>query len=165
MSRPLLLAHLAGIAVHLGATVLLAIATPLLAAGDRPAAERRRSLLPLFRAYSPLAVGALGVALMTGAWGLTPYKQALGAEYFARIGYALAGKLSLAFLVILFGVYLTMGLCLRTVREDEAEIPIEDAVLDGRVRRLVVGAWLVVGLTLWTIWVAIGMGTPALPAS
>ena len=165
MSRPLLLAHLAAIAVHLGATVLLAIAAPLLAAGDAPASARRRALLPLFRVYSPLAVGALGVALMTGAWGLTPYKQALGADYFVRVGYALAGKLSLAFLVILFGVYLTMGLCLRTVREDEADIAIEGTVLDGRIRRLSIGAWLVVALTLWTMWVAIGMSTPALPAT
>jgi len=162
MHRLLLLAHLAAVAVYLGSSVFLALLIEVVGI-EADAPTRRARWAEIFSVYNPLSVGALGVVVMTGAWALTPYKEAFGGGYFERVGGPLAGKLALAFVVVLTGTWISFGICHRLVRAHQGEVPVTDLEL-ARIRTRLRGAlWLACILTLATVWVAIGMGVPALP--
>lgn len=147
--------HLVATGLFLGTTAGLALFT-VPRARRTPELEGRRSVLTrTFRVYDPLAIGLLGVMVMTGAWSITGYKQALGASYFESFGAHLAWKLGLAFLVVLCGTYLAFGIGHRLVRQEEwGEAP-DEGRLAGLLRRLGATAWLTVGLTVATIVVAV----------
>lgn len=138
--------HVVSSAVFLGATVLFALLLPVIQESDDPADKRRR-LAALARIYDPLAIGILGVALMTGAFNLTDYKARLGPRFFAELGGVLGLKLLLAFLLILIATSITFGIGHRSVREEQWGEPVEEAALNSRLRRLPYLLWTVVGLT------------------
>jgi len=164
VQRLIVFSHLIGIATYLGATVLLVLVIESFTGRRLDAVERREGYATVFRAYNPLAIGALGVVVMTGAWSITPYKEALGGVYFQQVGSALAGKLSLAFLLIIMGTWVSFGICHRLVRAAQGALPVTDAELDRVRARLRVAAWLTVAFTLLTVWVSLGIEQPRLPA-
>ena len=162
MHRLLVVAHFAGIAVYLGATVLLGVLIEVVGRHALDAAARRERWAEIFAVYNPVAIAALGVVVMTGAWAITPYKEALGKGYFEEVGRPLATKLELAFVVVLTGTWVTFGMCHRLVRAHQGALPVTDAQLDKLRMRLRAGIWLACTLTLWTVWVALGIRTPQL---
>lgn len=118
--------------------------------------RRRRQIARVLRAYDPIAIGLLGIMLMTGAWSITGMKQTLGGAYFETFGQFLAWKLGLAFFVLFFGVYIAMGIGHRIVREDDWSDEVDAAKLDGMIRRLSSMSWFTIALTLATILIAAG---------
>ena len=161
MQHALLVAHLIAISTYLGATILVGVLIETIGARTADAFRRRERYAVLFSAYNPLAIGALGVAVMTGAWALTPYKQELGADYFMTVGSGLVTKLALAFVVVMMATYVCFGICHRLVRAHQWSMPVTDADLDRVRRRLRVALWLTCALTVATLWVATRPGVPA----
>jgi hypothetical protein len=53
-------------------------------------------------------------------------------------------------------------MCHRLVRAHQGALPVTDAELDRLRMRLRSGVWLACLLTLWTIWVALGIRIPQL---
>src|SRR5262245_50888815 len=130
MHRLLLVAHLGAIGVYLGSTVLLAFLIEAVGRGASDAFARRERWAELFPVYDPVAIAALGVVVMTGAWAITPYKEALGKGYFEEIGGALANKLGLAFLLVMCGTWVCFGMCHRIVRAHQGAVPVTNSELD-----------------------------------
>ena len=155
--------HVVAVAVYLGATVMLGVAIETLGARAPDAFLRRQRYAAFFSAYNPLTIAALGVVVMTGAWSITPYKQALGGAYFAQVGAALANKLMLAFVLIISATWVSFGICHRLVRADQGALPVTDAQLRRFLMRLRVAVWTTVALTLLTLWTATGIRIPHLP--
>jgi len=158
MPTPLLLAHLLAIAVYIGATFLLGVLIPAIGHDASSSVERRSRYASVFRIYGPVAVAALGVIVMTGAWSLTPLKISLGPEFFSLIGRPLAIKLGLAFGVVMFGVYICMGIGLRVVRASVQAAPVTEQQLSRMVRRLHYALWPTLLMAAWATWVALGIG-------
>jgi hypothetical protein len=163
VQRALLFSHLVGLGVYLGATTLLLLLLGTLTRDDKGPEALRERLAGVFRAYSPLAVGSLGVVVMSGAWSLTPYKQQLGPRYFTEVGSALATKLPLAFLLIMVATWIAFGICHRMVRAHEAGISANAADLARVLLRLRVALWLALALSGATLWVALGARTAFKP--
>lgn len=148
--------HLIATGLYVGATAGLALfAVPSARRVEDPL-RRRRQIAHVLRAYDPLAIGLLGIMLMTGAWSITGMKQTLGGAYFESFGQFLAWKLGLAFFVLFFGVYIAMGIGHRIVREDDWSDEVDADKLASMLRRLTSMSWFTIGLTLATILVAVG---------
>ena len=145
--------HLLATGVFLGATAGIALFTVPRAAREPTAVGKRASLVRTFRVYDPLAIALLGIMVMTGAWSVTGYKQALGADY-ATFAEHLAWKLLLAFLVVMSGTWVTFGIGHRLVRQMEWDEPVDEARMNGLLARLRGAAWTTVLLTIATIAVA-----------
>jgi len=163
MERLVAFVHLVAVAVYIGSTVMLGVAIETLGARAPDAFLRRQRYASFFSAYSPLSIAALGVIVMTGAWSLTPYKQGLGPRYFEQVGAALAGKLALAFLLIMTATWVCFGICHRLVRADQGALPVTDAQLRRFLMRLRVAVWLSVLLAVLTLWTATGIRMPHVP--
>lgn len=137
--------HVVSGAVVLGATVVFALLVRWVReAGE--AAERRRRLASLARFWDPLAIGVLGVTLMTGAFNLTDYKARLGPRFFAELGGVLGWKLGVTFLLVLVATSIAFGIGHRTVREELGEHPLEVEALESRLKRLPALLWTLVAL-------------------
>ena len=152
--------HVLALATYAGATLALLIMVLPAAASVSDAAARRTFLARALRVYDPLAIAALGVLVMTGATNLTSYKDALRGEFFARLGWLLVWKLTLAFLVIMVGTYVTFGLGHRIVRTEMAGEPLDAAWLASMSRRLAYACWLVLALIAVTTWLGLALGHP-----
>lgn len=147
--------HVLGLAAYGGATLALVLMVlPAANAVAEPTA-RRAFLARVLRAYDPLAIAALGVVVMTGAFNLTTYKEAFRGEFFARVGWLLFWKLVLAFLVVMAGTYITFGLGHRIVRSEIFADPADAAWLDSMSRRL--AAACVVSLLLLGVTAGLGL--------
>ena len=157
MDRLVLIAHLTAIAVYLGATVFLTALIEVVGRSVEDPSEKRARWVEIFPAYNILSIGALGVAVFTGAWLVTPLKQGLGQAYFESFGRALASKLGLAFTVILTGTWVSFGMCHRTVRAHQFDVPVSPNDLEKLRMRLRIALWLACALTVATIWYAITM--------
>jgi uncharacterized membrane protein len=146
--------HLLAVAVYFGATVdLVLVLLPAVGAIDDPALQRRvlaRALKP----YNLLTVGALGVLVISGASGLTDWKASFGADY-GRLLWPLVGKLTLSFLLIQVGTYVSFGLAHRLVRAELGQLPVEPEKQAGMLRRMRGAAWLALALAAWTMWVGL----------
>src|SRR5437773_2977608 len=92
--------HLLGLAVYFGSGVTLVVVLLPMAAQIPAAPDKQRFLAQGLRLYNPLSIGALGVALMTGAFNLTSYKAMFGRRFFALLGGVCGLKLLLVFLMI-----------------------------------------------------------------
>jgi uncharacterized membrane protein len=115
--------------------------------------ETRAHLLArALKFYNPLQVGALGILLFSGAFQLTELKAAYRETFVQQLGYALAVKLSLAFLVVLFSVYQSMGIGHRFVKRFEGGESFNEQEIDGVLRRLASANWLIVPLALIALW-------------
>jgi uncharacterized membrane protein len=152
--------HILGLAAYAGSTLaLVLIVLPAARAVPDPAA-RRTFLAHALRVYDPLAIASLGVIVMSGAFGLTAYKDALRGEFFARMGWLLAYKLLLAFAVVMIGTYITFGLGHRIVRNEMGGEPLDPDWLVGMSRRLSWACVLAVALTALTAWLGLAIGHP-----
>jgi uncharacterized membrane protein len=148
--------HLLAVAAYLGATLAVALVfLPAAEAIDDPALQRR-VLARGLRPYNVLSVGALGVLVISGASGLTDLKAGLGRD-FGRLVWPLAGKLTLAFVLINVATYLSFGLAHRLVRAELGQLPVEAEKQAGMIRRMRSAAWLGVALAAWTTWVGMGL--------
>ncbi|MFQ5477287.1 MAG: hypothetical protein ACE5E4_01590 [Candidatus Binatia bacterium] len=154
--------HIAGVATFVGATVMLALLLRKVDRGAGDAVARRRSLASVFQVYNPLAIAALGVVVMSGAASVTRFKQALGPSYFSVMGAYLAGKLVLAFILIMLTTWIAFGMCHPLVRRDQGALPVTDAELDRLLARLRPASWLTVAVAGWTLWKALRMSLPPL---
>ena len=165
MERLVVFVHLVAVAVYVGSTVMLGIELETLGQRAPDAFSRRQRYAAFFSAYNPLSIGVLGVVVITGGWSITPYKQGLGPQYFEQIGAALAGKLTLAFFLIIAATWVSFGICHRLVRADQWALPVTDAQLRRFIARLRVAVWFCVVLAIWTLWAATGIRAPHLPAA
>ena len=163
MQRFIIFSHLIAIATWIGATFLLGVLIETIGRRAADAVARRRRFADIFQVYNPVSIGALGVVVITGAWSLTPYKEALGGGYFASVGSTLVGKLGLAFLLIIMATWISFGICHRIVRADQGALPVTDAGLEATIKRLRYAIWATLSVALFTYWVALGMNPPALP--
>jgi hypothetical protein len=143
--------HLLATGLYLGATAGLALYTVPRARRAADPAARRGLLARTLRVYDPLAIALLGVMVMTGAWSITGYKEALGTSYFADFGAHLVWKLGLAFLVVMSGTWVAFGIGHRLVGQDDRREEIDEKRLAGMTSRLAGAAWITVGLTVATV--------------
>jgi hypothetical protein len=102
--------------------------------------------------YNPLQVGALGILLFSGAFHLTELKAAYRETFVQELGFPLAIKLGLAFLVVLFSVYQSMGVGHRFVKRQESGEAITGTEIERVRRRLTTANWIIVPLALLTLW-------------
>jgi len=152
--------HILALAAYGGAT--LAVVLMLLPAANAVAdpATKRAILVRGLRVYDPLAIAALGVLVMTGAFNLTAYKNSLRADFFARVGWLLVWKLVLAFAVVMVGTYITFGVAHRIVRSELLEDPPDAAWLASMSRRLSSACILVLVLLALASWLGLELGHP-----
>ena len=149
--------HLVSLAVYFGGgVVMVAVFLPAVRA-VLPPSEQQRCLARGLRVYNPLSIGALGVALMSGAFNLTSYKAALGAQFFPRIGWVLALKLLLVFVLINLSAAATLGTGHRLVRMHQSGETLEPERLASMVRRMQVLTAVALILTGATVLVALEM--------
>jgi hypothetical protein len=114
--------------------------------------DRARLLARGLKFYNPLQVGALGILLFSGAFQLTELKAAYRETFVQELGIALAIKLTLAFLVVLFSVYQSMGVGHRFVKRYEGGEPVTEQELELVRRRLTRANWLILPLAVMTVW-------------
>lgn len=155
--------HLLAFAVYAGATAFVLVVAASAGRTADPEA-RGRLMAATLRIYDPLSLAALGVAIMTGAFQLTAYKDALRGAFFERLGAALGWKLLLTFILINLAAYIAFGLGHRLVRTIDAGEALEAARLDAMTRRLAISTALALALVGMIVWVALRMATPLLPA-
>ena len=144
--------HLVALVVYLGAVIgfwfVLLPAVTSLSAHE----ERAHLLARGLKFYNPLQVGALGILLFSGAFQLTELKAAYRETFIQQLGVALAVKLTLAFLVVLFSVYQSMGIGHRFVKLYERGDTVNEQEINRVLRRLRGANWLIVPLVLLTLW-------------
>jgi hypothetical protein len=150
--------HLVSTGLFLGTTVGLALFPVRRARSVADPLARRRTLTRALRFYDPLAIALLGVIVMTGAYRITALKESLGSAYFASFGAHLVWKLALAFLVVMSGTYLSLGIGHRLVRQEEWNEPVDEQKLGSMIGRLDGAAWATALLTVATLAVAIRIG-------
>jgi uncharacterized membrane protein len=154
--------HLLALATYFGSTVYLALVVVPAARRLLDAAARQSFLAANFKVYNPLTIGALGVEVMTGAFNLTSYKEVLRGEFYDRVGYLLAGKLALVFVLIMVATSISFGIGLRIVRHEEWREQLGEERLGAMSRRLALLLWLALVLTAAVTWIALRIGRPAL---
>jgi len=112
--------HVIALAVYLGSIISLWIMLLPATAKLDEKQNQHQFLARSLRLYNPLQTGALGVLLFTGAFQLTDLKAAYRELFIKQLGYNLAIKLSVAFFLVLFSVYQSMGVAHRFVKRHEA---------------------------------------------
>jgi len=147
--------HLLATGGFLGSTLGLALFTVGHARRAPDPRHCRARLAHVLKIYDPLAIALLGLMVMTGAWSITGLKAELGEAYFSTFATFLAGKLTLAFLVVMSGTWVSMGIGHRVVREEEWGEDVDEKLLKSRLGRLGGAAWTTVLLTLATVWISI----------
>lgn len=144
--------HIVALVVYLGAVLgfwfILLPAVSALRYHEDKALLLARGL----KFYNPLQVGALGILLFSGAFQLTELKAAYRETFVQQLGYQLGVKLALAFLVVLISVYQSMGIGHRFVKRYDGGVAVTAQDLDSVMRRLMGANWLIVPLTLITLW-------------
>jgi uncharacterized membrane protein len=150
--------HVVAFSLFLGAcgTLVLAV-VPAIRAIEDPA-DRRRLFARVMRVYDPLAVGALGVSILTGAFNLTDYKARFGPRFASELGGVLAAKLVVVFLLVLVATGIAFGIGHRTVREELNDDPLDPEALAQRLTRLRSSLWI--ALALAGLAVAFGLALP-----
>jgi uncharacterized membrane protein len=144
--------HGLSLVVYLGAVLGFWLVL-LPAVANLPDHQDRAQLLARgLKFYNPLQVGALGILLFSGAFQLTELKAAYRETFIQQLGYPLAIKLALAFLVVLFSVYQSMGIGHRFVKRHEGGDQVTERELNGVLSRLTGVNWLIITLALITLW-------------
>jgi uncharacterized membrane protein len=149
--------HLLGLAVYFGSGVVLVVVLLPMAAQIPAAADEQRFLAQALKLYNPLSIGALGVALMTGAFNLTSYKAMLGRRFFELLGGVLGLKLLLVFLLINVSAAVSLGMGHRIVRTELRGETIEPERLTGLVKRMQIFTIVALALTAWIVWVSLNL--------
>jgi len=149
--------HLLGLAVYFGSGVTLVVVLLPMAAQIPAPREKQRFLAQGLKFYNPLSIGALGVALMTGAFNLTSYKALLGPRFFSLLGGVLGLKLLLVFVLINVSAAVSLGLGHRVVRTELRGEAIEPERLAGLVKRMQVLTVVALVLTAWIVWTSLNL--------
>ncbi len=118
----------------------------------------RSALTSVLRLVDPLLIALLGILVMTGAYGVTGLKQMLGADYFEVVQRYLALKLGLAFLVVMTGTWLAMGIGHRLVRAEGWGDPPDARQIASMATRLQTAALLLAVLLITTIVISLRRG-------
>jgi len=149
--------HLLGLAVYFGSGVTLIVVLLLMAAQLPTPRDKQRFLAQGLKLYNSLSIGALGVALMIGAFNLTSYKAMLGRRFFELLGGVLGFKLLLVFLLINVSAAVSLGMGHRIVRTELRGEAIEPARLIGLVKRMQIFTIVALSLTAWIVWVSLNL--------
>lgn len=149
--------HLLGLAIYFGSGVTLVVVLLPMAVQIPVARDKQRFLAQGLRLYNPLSIGALGVALMTGAFNLTSYKALLGRRFFDLLGGVLGLKLLLVFLLINVSAAVSLGMGHRVVRTELRGEEIEPQRLNGLVKRMQIFTVVALVLTAWIVWVSLNL--------
>lgn len=125
----------------------------------RPAspAERLQRAAAAMKIYDPLAIAALGVMVMTGAFALTEFKDALRERFFEQMGVMLTWKLGVTFLLIIVGSYLAFGLGNRLVGRAELDETPAPEWVSSMILRIQITCVLVLALCALISWIATAM--------
>ena len=156
-------AHVLGLAVYFGSGVTLLVVLLPMAAQIADSPGKQRVLASVLKYHDPLTIGSLGVALMTGAFGLTAYKANPGLKFFTPEGYLsafgslLALKLLLVFLLINVSAAVSMGMGHRIVRTELRGESIEPERLTKLLKRMQVFTIVALALTSWIVWISLDM--------
>lgn len=144
--------HLIALAVYLGAVISLWIMLLPATAKLDDNKDQRQFLARSLRLYNPVQTGALGILLFTGAFQLTDLKAEYRELFVKQLGYNLAIKLSVAFFLVLFSVYQTMGIAHRFVKRHEAGDKLTSEEFVSIIRKLKSLNGLILMLALITLW-------------
>ena len=154
--------HVLGLAAYFGSTLLLVLMVLPAARRIADVPARQTYLASCFKVYNPLTIAALGVQVMSGAINLTRYKAILLGEFYSRVGYLLAWKLALVFVLVMLGTYLSFGLGLRIVRHEEWNEQLGAEKLGSMQRRMMGPAALALLITAAITWISLRMTHPGL---
>jgi uncharacterized membrane protein len=147
--------HLLALVAYLGAVIgLWAMLLPSLAVIEQHE-DRVRFLARGLKFYNPLQVGALGILLFTGAFQLTELKAAYREMFIKQFGYSLGIKLLLAFFLVIFSVYQSMGIGHRFVKRHEGGDAVTPRELDSIIYRLKGVNWCIMILAAITLWLGL----------
>jgi len=153
--------HLAALAAYVGSCLYVIVVLLPCAGAFRRAESRQRFLARGFRVQNPIAIGSLGVVVITGSLAITDAKARLGSSFFVTIGRALAIKLTLAFVIINIATYISLGLAQRVVRAYHGCQPPDAARLASTVASIRLATLIALALTALATWLAVEM-QPAL---
>lgn len=150
--------------IHVAALVAYAAATLAVLVYAIPQSRREtdseRRLATAARAmkyYDPFSIAVLGVMVMTGAFALTGYKDALRERFFEQMGTILVWKLSFTFLLIILAAYLAFGLGNRLVGAVERDTRPEAGWVASMLLRIQITAALVLLLCGVIAWISRAM--------
>ncbi|MBI3300759.1 MAG: hypothetical protein HYZ72_01575 [Deltaproteobacteria bacterium] len=149
--------HLLGLAVYFGSGVTLVMVLLPMAAQIPAAPDKQRFLAQGLKLYNPLSIGALGVALMTGAFSLTSYKALFGRRFFDLLGGVLGLKLLVVFVLINVSAAVSLGMGHRVVRTELRGEEIEPERLAGLVKRMQIFTVVALLLTAWIVWISLNL--------
>jgi uncharacterized membrane protein len=147
--------HLIALTVYLGAVVGLWVML-LPAVSSLQNHEKKVQFLSRgLKLYNPVQVGALGVLLFSGAFQLTDLKAAYRELFVKELGYNLGMKLFVAFFLVLFSVYQSMGIAHRFVKRHEGGDEVTPSEVDSLIRKLKISTMLILILALITLWLGL----------
>ncbi len=113
--------HIISLALYAAATLaILVYAIPRARVLADPQ-ERLARAAAAMKIYDPFSIAVLGVIVMTGAFSLTAYKDALRERFFEQMGAVLIWKFGLTFLLIIMASYMAFGLGNRIVGHCEID--------------------------------------------
>lgn len=149
--------HVAALLLYAAATaVVLVYSIPRARAQSDPTARLARAARAM-KLYDPFSMAVLGVMVMTGAFALTGYKDALRERFFQQMGVVLAWKLGVVFILIIVAAYLAFGLGNRLVGQTELEEPPRAEWVASMLTRIQITAGLVLVLCALISWIATAM--------
>jgi uncharacterized membrane protein len=147
--------HLVALVVYLGAVVGLGVILLSVTSALQTHDDRVQFLVRGLKLYNPLQVGALGILLFTGAFQLTDLKAAYRELFVKQLGYNLGIKLFVAFFLVLFSVYQSMGIGHRFVKRHEGGEQVTPQEFDSILRKLKSSNGFILILALITLWLGL----------
>jgi len=149
--------HVGALLLYAAATaVVLVYAIPRARSESDPAARLARAARAM-KVYDPLSLAVLGVMVMTGAFALTDYKDALRERFFQQMGIVLSWKLGFTFILIIVAAYLAFGLGNRLVGQTELAEPPSAEWVASMLTRIQITAVLALVLCGVISWIATAM--------
>jgi uncharacterized membrane protein len=147
--------HIIALIVYLGSIVGLGVMLLPTVSTLASHQDRVRFLARGLKFYNPLQVGALGVLLFTGAFQLTDLKAAYRELFVQQLGYDLGVKLLVAFFLVIFSVYQSMGIAHRFVKRHENNEAITVQEWDSIIGKLKSSNGVILVLALITLWLGL----------
>jgi uncharacterized membrane protein len=147
--------HLIALTVYLGAVIGLWVMLLPAASSLQNHENKVQFLSRGLKLYNPVQVGALGVLLFSGAFQLTDLKAAYRELFVKEFGYDLGMKLFVAFFLVLFSVYQSMGIAHRFVKRHEGGDQVTPSEVDSLIRKLKTSDVLILILALVTLWLGL----------
>lgn len=147
--------HLLALTVYLGSVIgLWVVFLPSLRVVE-PEEARLKLLARGLKLYDPLQIGALGLVVLSGAFGVTALKAAYRSLFAQELGGTLALKLLLAFVLIILSTYQAMGIGHHFVRRYETGESVPRSEIERVIRRLKISAIAILLLALPILWLGV----------